>query len=67
MVHKLWSDAGVCLHGGAFAADYQVGLDPMPLDDETKQFIAGRGAATVTSDDKTIRVKAPPRFGLQQR
>ena len=40
----------------AFAADYQVGLGPMPLDDETKQVIAGRGAATVTSDGKTMSV-----------
>ena len=40
----------------AFAADYQVGLGPMPLDDETKQVIAGRGAATATSDGKTLTV-----------
>jgi hypothetical protein len=41
----------------AFAADYQVNLGPMPLDDETKQVIAGRGAATATSDGKTLAVK----------
>jgi hypothetical protein len=41
----------------AFAADYQTGLGPMPLDDETKQVIAGRGAATATSDGKTLSVK----------
>ncbi len=41
----------------AFAADYQVNLGPMPLDDETKQVIAGRGAATATSDGKTLTVK----------
>jgi hypothetical protein len=40
----------------AFAADYQVALGPMPLDDETKQYIAGRGAATATSDGKTLTV-----------
>ena len=40
----------------AFAADYQVSLGPMPLDDETKQVIAGRGAATATSDGKTLTV-----------
>jgi len=41
----------------AFAADYQVNLGPMPLDDETKQAIAGRGGATATSDGKTLTVK----------
>jgi len=42
--------------GPVFAADYQVSLGPMPLDDETKQFIAGRGTATATSDGKTLTV-----------
>ena len=41
----------------AFAADYQVNLGPMPLDDETKQVIAGRGEAAITSDGKTMSVK----------
>ena len=41
----------------AFAANYQMALGPMPLDDETKQFIAGRGTATATSDGKTLTVK----------
>ena len=41
----------------AFAADYQVNLGPMPLDDETKQVIAGRGEATISSDGKTMSVK----------
>jgi hypothetical protein len=41
----------------AFAADYQVNLGPMPLDDETKQVIAGRGEATISSDGKTMTVK----------
>jgi hypothetical protein len=41
----------------AFAADYQAGLGPMPLDDETKQVIAGQGAATATSDGHTLTVK----------
>jgi hypothetical protein len=40
----------------AFAADYQASLGPMPLDDETKQFIAGRGQATATSDGRTLMV-----------
>jgi hypothetical protein len=40
----------------AFAADYQASLGPMPLDDETKQVIAGRGAATATSDGRTLTV-----------
>ena len=41
----------------AFAADYQVNLGPMPLDDETKAVIAGRGEATIASDGKTMSVK----------
>ena len=41
----------------AFAADYQVNLGPMPLDDETKLVIAGRGEATASSDGKTMTVK----------
>jgi hypothetical protein len=41
----------------AFAADYQAGLGPMPLDDETKLVIQGRGTATATSDGKTMMVK----------
>ena len=40
----------------AFAADYQVNLGPMPLDDETKSVIAGRGEATIHSDGKTMSV-----------
>jgi hypothetical protein len=40
-----------------FAADYQASLGPMPLDDETKVVIAGRGEATATSDGKTLTVK----------
>src|SRR3954471_13842684 len=41
----------------AFAADYQTNLGPMPLDDETKAVIAGRGEATASSDGKTMTVK----------
>ena len=41
----------------AFAADYQTNLGPMPLDDETKLVIAGRGDATASSDGKTMAVK----------
>lgn len=40
----------------AFAADYQVNLGPMPLDDETKLVIAGRGAVTATSDGNMLNV-----------
>ena len=47
----------VLMAGPAFAADYQTGLGPMPLDDETKASIAGRGQATATSDGKTLSVK----------
>ena len=38
----------------AFAADYQASLGPMPLDDETKAVIAGRGEATASYDGKTL-------------
>ena len=38
----------------ALAADYQTNLGPMPLDDETKAVIAGRGDATASYDGKTF-------------
>lgn len=41
----------------AFAADYQTNLGPMPLDDETKAVIGGRGDATASYDGKTFVVK----------
>jgi len=41
----------------AFAADYQANLGPMPLDDETKAVIAGRGDATATLDGGTVTIK----------
>lgn len=41
----------------AFAADYQTNLGPMPLDDETKAVIAGRGDATAHWDGRTLNVK----------
>ncbi len=41
----------------AKTTDYQTNLGPMPLDDETKQFIAGRGDATASYDGKTLTVK----------
>ena len=41
----------------AFAADYQTNLGPMPLDDETKLVIQGRGNAIASSDGKTMTVK----------
>ena len=47
-----------CLAAGpARAADYQTNLGPMPLDDETKAVIAGRGNATASYDGKTLAVK----------
>ena len=39
------------------ASTYQAGLGPMPLDDETKAVIAGRGLATARYDGKTLTVK----------
>ena len=45
------------LTGPAFAADYQTNLGPMPLDDETKAVIAGRGDATARYDGHTLTVK----------
>jgi hypothetical protein len=47
----------VLLAAPAFAADYQTNLGPMPLDDETKLVIQGRGDATASSDGKTLTVK----------
>ena len=41
----------------ALAADYQTDLSPMPLDDETKFIIDGRGNATASYDGKTFTVK----------
>ena len=41
----------------ALAADYQANLGPMPLDDETKAVIAGRGEATASYDGKMLTVK----------
>src|SRR6478752_6182266 len=41
----------------AHAADYQASLGPMPLDDETKAVIAGRGEATASYDGKTLTLK----------
>jgi hypothetical protein len=41
----------------ALAADYQTNLGPMPLDDETKAVIAGRGDATARWDGRTLNVK----------
>ena len=56
-MHKLCLTLALALMAEpAFAADYQVSLGPMPLDDETKQFIAGRGQATASSDGNTLTV-----------
>jgi hypothetical protein len=41
----------------ASAADYMASLGPMPLDDETKAVIAGRGDATATIEGRTLTVK----------
>ena len=41
----------------ALAVDYQTNLGPMPLDDETKAVIGGRGDATASYDGKTFVVK----------
>ncbi|HMH64268.1 MAG TPA: CHRD domain-containing protein [Rhizomicrobium sp.] len=49
--------AVVAFAAPAFAADYQTNLGPMPLDDETKVLIQGRGDATASSDGKTMTVK----------
>ena len=49
--------AVVAFAAPAFAADYQTNLGPMPLDDETKLVIQGRGDATASSDGKTMTVK----------
>jgi hypothetical protein len=49
--------AALVLTAPAFAADYQTNLGPMPLDDETKAVIAGRGDATASYDGKTLTVK----------
>ena len=49
--------AALVVAAPAFAADYQASLGPMPLDDETKVVIAGRGEVTATSDGKTLTVK----------
>jgi hypothetical protein len=47
----------LALTAPAMAADYQTNLGPMPLDDETKAVIAGRGDATASYDGKTLTVK----------
>jgi CHRD domain len=49
--------AALALATPAFAADYQTNLGPMPLDDETKAVVAGRGDASANSDGKTLTVK----------
>jgi hypothetical protein len=58
ILRKIWQTlALILLAAHAFAADYQTTLGPMPLDDETKLVIAGRGSATASSDGKTLMVK----------
>lgn len=41
----------------ALAEDYQTNLGPMPLDDETKEFIAGRGDVTASFQGDTLTVQ----------
>ena len=43
--------------GPVWAASYQTNLGPMPLDDETKAVIAGRGDATAELDGRVMTVK----------
>jgi len=54
-----WAIAALLISAAtpALAADYQTNLGPMPLDDETKAVIAGRGLATARYDGKTLTVK----------
>ena len=47
----------VLLSAPASAADYAANLGPMPLDDETKAVIAGRGDATAAFDRGTLTVR----------
>jgi hypothetical protein len=57
---KFWAPAllaALVLVRSTFAADYQASLGPMPLDDESKTVIAGRGEVTAASDGKTLTVK----------
>jgi hypothetical protein len=49
--------AALIVGASAFAADYQANLGPMPLDDESRAVIAGRGEVTATSDGKTLAVR----------
>lgn len=49
--------AAIAIATPALAADYQANLGPMPLDDETKAVIAGRGEATASYDGKVLTVK----------
>jgi CHRD domain len=49
--------AFAALAAPVLAADYQTNLGPMPLDDETKAVIAGRGQATASYDGHTLSVK----------
>jgi len=50
--------AAALLWVGACAADnYQTNLGPMPLDDETKAVIAGRGDVTASFDGGVLTVK----------
>ncbi|MCP5410967.1 MAG: CHRD domain-containing protein [Alphaproteobacteria bacterium] len=41
----------------AATSSYQTNLGPMPLDDETKAVIAGRGDATAVLDGRTVTIK----------
>jgi hypothetical protein len=49
--------AAAALTASAQAADYRANLGPMPLDDETKAFIAGRGEATARLEGRRLVVE----------
>jgi hypothetical protein len=49
--------AALAIGTPAVAADYQADLRPMPVDDETKVFIAGKGEATASFDGGMLNVK----------
>ena len=61
MSHRLFLAFSLTLMTAASAlaatASYQTNLGPMPLDDETKAVIAGRGDATAELDGRKLTVK----------
>lgn len=49
--------AALAVTAPALAEDYQTNLGPMPLDDETKEFIAGRGDVKASFQGDTLMVQ----------